>query len=165
MKAVGIVSIIYGSLAILYGIFSLLAMMVYTNIFGFMPGFDQDMMGFEFEAYIYAIGDMVRVVMPIAIVAGGIYLWGGINIVRKFRGVFQLQLAATLNILWYIFYIWLFVTKVVPIFIGFFDTFSELRQMNDIIYIVFIISFIIGALFYCGYPVFLLIYLRKERSE
>jgi len=165
MKTVGIISIIYGSLAILYGVFSLLAMLVYANIFGFIPELDQDMLGVDFEAYIHSIADLVRAVMPIAIIAGGIYVWGGINVVKKIRGIFQLQLAAVLNILWYIFYIYLFVSKVYPVFMDVFGSFDEIYQLRGFIFVAFIISFIIGAVYYCGYPVFLLIYLKKQNSE
>jgi len=121
-----------------------------------------DMMGFDFETYMHSIADVVRAVMPIAIIAGGIYLWGGINIVRKVRGTFQLQLAAVLNILWYVFYIYLFVIKVYPVFMDVFGLIDGIQEVRGFIFVAFIISFIFGAVYYCGYPVFLLIYLKRK---
>lgn len=164
MKAVGVISIIYGSLAILWSISSLIVMSLFGKFIGFIPEFDQAELPIDFEAYIQSIVYLINIVMPIAMIVGGIYLWGGINVVRKVSGSFQLRLAAILNIAWYIIYIYLFATRILPQFAGWFTEFEELKYMNSIFYVVFIFSFIMGAVFYCGYPVFLLFYL-KNRSE
>ena len=165
MKAVGIISIIYGSLAILWSLSSLMVVTLFSKFIGFIPEFDQSMIPFDFDTYLHSIFDLIYIVMPIALIVGGIYLWGGINVVRKISGSFQLRLAAILNIVWYIIYIYLFVTRVFPQLMGIFAGFEELRYMDNIFYIVFIFSFIMGAIFYCGYAVFLLIYLRNRTED
>jgi len=160
MKAVGIISIIYGSLVIIYGIFSLLMISVYANLIRFIPELDAYMYGFDLEAYMFIILGVLKILMPLAIVVGAIYLWGGIGAVRKVSSIFQLRLAAILNIIWYLLYIYLFLTRILPFLNGLLFDFD----LGPLFNIIFIFAFLIGAIFYCGYPVFLLIWLRKERT-
>jgi len=160
MKAVGIISIIYGTLGILYGLASLIMVSFTVNFLGFMPEYDAYMQGFDMEAYMWAIQGMMKIIMPLMIVVGGIYLWGGIVAVKKLAAVFHLRLAAILNIAWYCLYIYMFVTRVMPSLDSFFYGYGFSEMMN----MVMIVALVFGGIFYCGYPIFLLIWLKKERN-
>ena len=67
--------------------------------------------------------------------------------------------AAIFNILWYIAYMVIMQMEVVPLLNSF-----ELFPKN-LINIIFIFGMLFNALFYCGYPAFLIVFIRRGGKE
>ena len=158
MKAIGIINVILGSLYILMNLIGTLIIYIEKIIFsslGNMPY--NEFMPFDMSSYMSDLFDMMLINLPVSLIIYGLFLFGGIKILKKDQtGIILTKTSAWCIIAWffaYMTYTYLTLSKY----------FEFLHEGGIILGIIFIIGGIVGFVFTCGYPVFLLIYFRKPR--
>jgi hypothetical protein len=97
--------------------------------------------------------------MPFVLLIGAIYIVSGIlGITGKSQTYIFGMVAAVFNIFWYVAYVVFLQTELVPLF-----DFNELFP-EKLFNMLFFLGILINAVFYCAYPVFLIIFLSQRRQ-
>jgi hypothetical protein len=160
MKAIGIVNIILSSLYMGGYVIGLIVMYIEKLIFSSIYDLSYPVyMPFDMNAYFSDLFNMMLVSFPVSIIIYGMLLLGGIKIVKKNeQGIRYTKISSLLIIAWYFVYMAYMYLVLTPYF-------ENMAHMGGIFAtIMFIIGGIVGLVFTCGYPVFLLIYFRKPRQ-
>ena len=159
MKAIGIINIVLGCLYLGGNLIGLIVIFIEKMIFSSMRSMPyNEFVPFDIYSYLNDILNMMLMNFPISLIVYGMLLFGGIKILKKDNlGIKLTKASAWSTIGWYFFYIILAYITLSPYF-QFFEGSSII--MN----IVFVIGGIIGFVVTCGYPIFLIIYFKKDRS-
>ena len=158
MKAISIITIIYGGLGAIWSMIGLLVISVQKMVFHFIPDQDLQDMPFNFHDYIGSIHQLYLIFMPLMMIIAIFYLISGIRLLNEDSHAINLtRLSAVLNILWYVGYAF-------SIF-GLSQVFtSDFNISGEIIHRIMIVGIMFGFIFVCGYPVFLLIYFAGKKT-
>jgi hypothetical protein len=160
MKAIGIVNIILSSLYMGGYVIGLIVMYIEKLIFSSINDLSYPVYtSFDMNAYFSDLFNMMLLSFPVSIIIYGMLLLGGIKIVKKNeQGIRYTQISSLLIIVWYFVYMAYMYLVLTPYF-------ENMAHMGGLFAtIMFIIGGIVGLVFTCGYPVFLLIYFRKPRQ-
>jgi hypothetical protein len=169
MKAIGIINIILGGLNIIMNIVALLLIWVEKIIFTSLNDYmynDFSYNSFSYNSYMpFDMGsymsDLLNVMLlsfPVAMIAYIMMLMGGIKILKKNETGIQLtKISSWVCIAWYFAYMAYF-------YMTMSHYFESMAGGSIFVSIMFIFGSLIGFVFTCGYPIFLLIYFRKPRE-
>jgi len=158
MKAIGIVNIAWSGINILGALISLVIIWVEKMIFSRSPLMNEINLGFDFTSYMNTIFDIILIFTPLTLIVFSFLLIGGIKILKLNNdGIRYTKIAAISIIMWYIVYMVYSFYSLVPVF-------QNVPNFNAILSIIIAISIIMGLIFVCGYPIFLLIYLRNRTT-
>lgn len=103
---------------------------------------------------------ILTLLVPFVFLIGLTYITSGIlGLNGKSQAYTFGMLAAAFNIVWYVSYIVVLQIELVPLF-----NFGELLPRN-LFSVLLLLGTIINAIFYCAYPVFLLIYLSMNKNR
>ena len=161
MKTIGIINIIYGGLGLLASAASILGVLIQYYIFKVIqqPIYNEDPQAAEFFNKMQDVYDIYYITIPLGLIISILFLISGIRLLKKVFNSFQLTIAASYtNILGYIIntvIVWLFFLE---------DIFAMIPGFNttNFSYFYFAIA-ILGGIISCGYPIFLLFYVKKDR--
>lgn len=160
MKAVSIISIVYGTLGIIWGTIILVVVKVQEVIISNIPFPDEVLQIVDIPSMMEVLHGIMSFLMPFVLLIGVVYIVSGIlGISGKSQTYMFGMLAAVFNIFWYVSYIIILQMELVPLF-NFSDIFPA-RLFN----LLFLLGTLINAIFYCGYPVFLIIYFSQQRKR
>jgi len=158
MKAIGIVNIAWSGINILGALISLVIIWVEKMIFSRSPLMNEINLGFDFTSYMNTIFDIILIFTPLTLIVFSFLLIGGIKILKLNNdGIRYTKIAAISIIMWYIVYMVYSFYSLVPVF-------QNVPNFNAILSIIVVFSIIMGLIFVCGYPIFLLIYLRNRTT-
>ena len=158
MKAIGIVNIAWSGINILGALVGLVIIWVEKMIFFRSPLMNNLNFGFDFTSYMNTIFDIMLIFTPLTLIVFSFLLIGGIKILKLNNdGIRYTKIAAISIIMWYIVYMVYSFYSLVPVF-------QNVPNFNAILSIIIAISIIMGLIFVCGYPIFLLIYLRNRTT-
>ena len=159
MKTVSIISIVYGTLGLIWAAVVSAAIKLHQAIFENFPFPDEVYDYVDIDTLLAALYSMIGSLFPYVFIIGIIYILSGIlHLAGKTSFRTLASIAAILNIIWYVAYIVFVQVEFVPL-INSMDVFPG-KLMNLMI----LCGMLINALFYCGYPVFLMLYMRKGRE-
>jgi hypothetical protein len=114
----------------------------------------------DIPAMIDILHGIITFLMPFVFIIGAVYIISGaLGLSSKPQAYMFGMLAAVFNIFWYVAYIIILQMELVPLF-----TFSDLFPAK-LFNLLFLLGTLINAIFYCGYPVFLIIYLSQQRQR
>jgi uncharacterized paraquat-inducible protein A len=159
MKAIGIINIVLGGLYIAMNLLGTLILYIEKIIFSSISNLPyNDFMPFDMGAYMADIFNLMLINLPLALIIYTMLLLGGIKIVKKDEaGIRLTKVSAWSIIAWYLAYM-------VFAYLTFEPYFEFFAGSGPIMAVIFVIAGIIGFVFTCGYPVFLLLYFRKPRT-
>jgi len=105
------------------------------------------------------LNDMWRLLFPFIFIIGTIYIISGIlYLVKGQQYVALTYIAAILNIAWYLGYAVMIQTELLPLIN--LDPFIP----NKLFSILVSLGTVTDAIFYCGYPVFLIVFMSQQRG-
>jgi len=160
MKAVSIISIVYGTLGIIWSTIILVVIRIQRAIISNIPFPDEAMEIIDIPSMFDALHSIMSFLMPFVLLIGAIYIVSGIlGITEKSQTYIFGMVAAVFNIFWYIAYVVFLRTELVPLFD--FNEFFPAKLFN----VLFFLGIFINAVFYCAYPVFLIIFLSQRRQK
>lgn len=160
MKTVNIISIIYGTLGFLWAMLVLVAVGIQKSIIENLPLPDEALIFVDIPLMLDTLHGIMSVLVPFVFLIGLIYIVSGILGLSEKPQVYTFgMLAAVFNIVWYIAYIVLLQVELVPLF-----NFDEIFPSN-LFNMLFLLGTIVNAIFYCAYPMFLIIWLSMRRRE
>jgi len=160
MKTVSIISIIYGVLGVIWGTLVLAVMQVQSALFEDFPWPPEVNQFLDMPSLISALHSFWSYLMPFVVVIAIIYMVSGIlGLSDKPHAVTFGLLAAVFNIIWYVAYVIILQVEFVPA-INTGDFFPE-----KLFQVLMLLGVLLNGIFYCGYPVFLIIYLNKVRQK
>jgi hypothetical protein len=158
MKTVSIISIIYGVLGVIWGTMVLAVIHVQKTIFENFPWPPEMNQFVDVPAMMSALHSFWSYLMPFIVVIALIYLVSGIlGLSEKPMAITFGLLAAVFNIIWYVAYVIILQVEFIPV-INTGEFFPE-KLFQALIFL----GMLLNAIFYCGYPVFLIIYLNRRR--
>lgn len=163
MRTIGILNIIFGGLGILSGFVGIIALLIQRLVFKLMeqPVMLEDETAGDFFSAMISMNDLGLIATPFTITISVLFLIGGIRILKKQpNSVNTSILACYMGIIFYAIYIIVYRIYFIQ---SLFDMVPYLNK--SFLDLMFIVGTIIGGVFVCGYPVFLLIYLKKSRYE
>lgn len=160
MKAISIISIIYGVLGLIWGTAIKVLIQVYTSLLGHIELPPEASRFFDAPKLMGSLSGIWNLLYPFIIMIAIIYIISGIIYLSGKQQYTSLTfIAAILNIIWYVAYMIIVQTELMPL-INTGDLFPvKLFQMMVVIGMLF------EAIFYCGYPIFLVIYLSRTRRR
>ena len=158
MKAVSIITIVYGGLGSIWSMIGLLVISIQKMVFHFIPDQNLQDMPLNFHDFIGSIHQLYLIFMPLMLIIAIFYLISGIRLLKETSHAVNLtRLTAILNILWYIGYA-INIVNLSQVFT------ADIDISGELIHRIMIIGVSFGAIFACGYPVFLLIYLAGKKT-
>jgi hypothetical protein len=107
-----------------------------------------------------SVHDVIGNLFPFVFLIAALYILSGILYLSgksSFKNI--AYAAAVLNIVWYVVYMVLVQVEIVPV-INSLDIFPE-----NLLGVLVVLGMIINAVFYCGYPIFLIIYVKRGGRE
>ena len=160
MKTVSIISIIYGVLGFLWAALILVAIGIQKTMIENIP-FPEEVLSFvDIPLMLETLHGIMSVVIPFVLLIGIIYIISGIlGLTERPQAYTFGMLAAVFNILWYVAYIVILQVELIPLFN--FDEIFPPYFFN----MLFLLGSIVNAVFYCVYPVFLIIWLSQWRRR
>lgn len=159
MKAISIITIIYGGLGAIWSFFGLMIISLENTIFRFIPQQDFQDIPFNITDLIGKVHQLYLIFMPLMMLIAVFYLISGIRLLNQNRNaIILIRMAAILNILWYIGY----AISILNFSRVFFPDFQP--QATELIHRIMIVGTVFSAVFFCGYPVFLLVYFSLKKS-
>ena len=160
MKAVSIISIVYGTLGIIWSTIILGAIRIQKAMISNIPFPDEVLEIIDIHSMMEAIHGIMSFLMPFVLLIGAVYIVSGIlGINARPQAYLFGMLAAVFNIFWYVAYVVFLQMELVPLFN--FNEFFPAKLFNTL----FLLGTIVNAVFYCGYPVFLIIFLSQRRQR
>jgi hypothetical protein len=156
MRTVSIISIVYGTLGLLWAALVSLLIRIHSAVFENIPWPPEVYDFIDLPAFLDSIYGVMGTVFPFVFLIAILYIISGILQLSEKPAFKNLAYAAAiLNIVWYIVYIVVIQVEIVPLFntIEFFP--------KNVMNYLFLAGSIFNGIFYCGYPVFLIIYLNR----
>jgi hypothetical protein len=160
MKAVSIISIVYGSLGLFWAAVVTVLIRLHEAFFQHFPWPPEVREIIDVPALLDSVYGLIGNLFPYVFLIAALYILSGIlYLAGKSSYKRMAYAAAALNILWYVVYMVLMQVEVVPV----------LNQMGifpeNLMGILVVLGMIINGVFYCGYPTFLIIFIKKGGRE
>lgn len=160
MRPISIISIVYGSLGIIWGTAVSMIIHLLTAIIGNIPLPEEVVSIVDIHRLLVTLDNMWRFLFPFIFVIATIYIISGIlHLTSRQQHVSLAYIASILNIAWYLVYMIMLQTELLPLIN--LDGFFPQKLFN----MLFAIGMIFNAVFYCGYPVFLIIFLSQQKGN
>ena len=160
MKAVSIISIVYGALGLVWAAVVSVIIRVQEAIFENFPWPDEVYEVIDVPALLESVYGLIGNLFPYVFLIAIIYILSGILYLSGKPSYKPLAYAAAiLNIVWYVVYMVLIQVELVPV-INSLEVFPE-----NLMGILVFLGMIINGVFYCGYPIFLIIFIRMGGRE
>jgi hypothetical protein len=160
MKAVSIVSIVYGALGLIWGTVITVLIKVQAAFFAHFPWPSEVSEVIDLPALLDSVFGLIGNLFPFIFLIAALYILSGIlHLAGKVSYKNLAYAAAILNIVWYVVYMVLVQVEIVPV-INTLELFPK-----DLLAVLVVLGMIINAVFYCGYPVFLIIFIKKGGKE
>ncbi|MCK4751778.1 MAG: hypothetical protein KAT15_32200, partial [Bacteroidales bacterium] len=160
MKAVSIVSIVYGSFGLIWAAVVTILIRVQEVLFENFPWPEELSEIVDLPALLESVYSVIGVLFPFVFLIALLYIISGIlQLAGKSSFKNLAYAAAIMNIVWYIAYIVLMQLEIVPVLNSL--EFFPKNLMNLIV----LFGMLFNAIFYCGYPVFLIIFIRRGGKE
>jgi hypothetical protein len=160
MKAVSIISIVYGALGLIWATVISVVIRVQEAFFQHFPWPPEVYDVMDIPAMLETVYGMIGNIYPYVFLIAALYIVSGIlYLAGKTSYKTIAYAAAILNIVWYVVYMILVQVEIVP-FLNTLELFPK-----NLLGILVILGMIINAVFYCGYPTFLIIFVKKGGKE
>jgi hypothetical protein len=160
MKAVSIISIVYGSFGLIWATVISVVIRVSGALFEHFPWPPEVSEVIDMPAVLDAVYGLMGNIFPFVFLIAALYIISGILYLAGKTSYKNIAYAAAiLNIVWYVVYMVLVQVEMVPVL----NT-LELFPKN-LLAVMVILGMIINAVFYCGYPIFLIIFVKKGGRE
>ncbi|GAB4283285.1 MAG: hypothetical protein Kow0068_08120 [Marinilabiliales bacterium] len=161
MKTIGIINIIYGGLGILGGIITILVLIIQMFVFGFLQHNLPPMSSEDYEIMM-KVQDAYTLnffIVPVSILIATLFLISGIRILKKNISGVKLAISASISSIAFYFIsaglVWfMFLQKIFATIPG-----VDIQKLGYF----YLAIIIVAGVFNIGYPVFQLIYLKKEK--
>jgi hypothetical protein len=160
MKTVSIISIIYGIFGFMWALLVLAATGMQKAIMSEIPMPEEALRFIDVPLVMDTLHGILTLMVPFVLFIGLIYIISGIlGLNGKAQANTFGMLAAVFNIVWYVAYIVVLQLELVPLI-----KIDDLLPSKLFSYL-FLLGTLVNAIFYCAYPVFLLIYLSQRRGK
>ena len=160
MKTVSVISIIYGTFGFLWAILVLFAIGIQQSLIENVTFPEEALKFADIPLILETLHGIMSVMVPFVFLIGIIYIISGIlGLTEKPQAFTFGMLAAVFNIVWYVAYIVILQLDLVPLF-----KFDDILPSN-LFNMIFLLGTIVNAIFYCAYPVFLIIFLSQRKRE
>jgi hypothetical protein len=160
MKTVSIISIIYGTFGFMWTLLVLIVIGMQKAILSEIPIPDEALRYIDIPLVMDTLHGILTLMVPFVFLIGLIYIISGIlGLNGKAQASTFGMLAAVFNIVWYVAYIVVLQVELVPLI-----KIDDLLPSKLFSYL-FLLGTLVNAIFYCAYPVFLVIYLSRRRGE
>jgi hypothetical protein len=156
MKTVSIISIVYGTLGLLWATLVTVMIRVQAAIFENFPWPAEVSEFIDMPSFLDRVYSVIGTVFPFVFLIAALYIISGILQLSGKPSFKNIAFAAAiLNIVWYLAYIVLIQMELVPALnsLGMFPK----NLMNVLVFA----GMLVNAIFYCGYPVFLIVYISR----
>ena len=160
MKAVSIISIVYGALGLVWATVVSVVIRVQEAFFQHFPWPPETQEIIDMPAMLDSVYELIGNLFPFVFLIAALYILSGILYLAgkpSFKNI--AYAAAILNITWYVVYMVLVQVEIVPV-INSLDVFP-----TNLLGLLVVLGMIINAVFYCGYPIFLIIYVKRGGRE
>jgi hypothetical protein len=159
MKTVSIISIIYGTFGFMWALLLLFAIGMQKAIMSEIPVPDEALKYIDIPLVMDTLHGILNLMVPFVFLIGLIYIISGIlGLNDKAQASTFGMLAAVFNIVWYVAYIVLLQIELVPLI-----KIDGLFPSKLFSYLI-LLGTLVNAIFYCAYPVFLVIYLSQRKG-
>jgi|GEM_PF-2321719 len=159
MKPVSIISIIYGALGIVWSTGINVLIHFQASVISNIPMPDEVASIMDIPGIMATLGDIWGLLFPFVLIIGIIYIISGIlQLTGRQQHMSLSYIAAILNIVWYLVYIIMIQTQLLPLIN--LDKFIPHEFFNILV----AVGMVSDAVFYCGYPVFLIIFLSQQKD-
>ncbi|MEE9463004.1 MAG: hypothetical protein V3V53_14285 [Bacteroidales bacterium] len=160
MKAASIISIVYGTLGLIWATVITIVIRVSAAFFEHFPWPPEVYEVIDMPAMLDSVYGLIGNIFPYIFLIAILYIISGIlHLAGKTSYKNIAYAAAILNIVWYVVYMVLVQVEIVPVL----NT-LELFPKN-LLAVLVVLGMIINAVFYCGYPIFLIIFVKKGGKE
>jgi hypothetical protein len=160
MKTVSIISIVYGVLGLIWAAAVNFIIRLQAAFFENFPWPPETYEYVDVPVLLESVYSVIGTVFPFVFLIAILYIISGI---LQLAGKSSFQniayAAAILNILWYVAYVVLLQVEVVPT-LGSIEFFPK-----NLMHVLITLAMIINGIFYCGYPIFLIIYINRGGKE
>jgi len=160
MKAVSIISIVYGALGLVWATVATVLIKVQEAFFQHFPWPPEVNEIIDIPVMMESVYRVVGYLFPFVFLIALLYIISGIFHLSgkpSFKAISYA--AAVLNIVWYVVYIVLVQVEIVPM-LNTMELFPENLLSTMVVF-----GMIINAVFYCSYPTFLIIFINKGGKE
>jgi hypothetical protein len=160
MKAVSIISIVYGTVGLIWASLVSVMIRIYTTLFANFPWPPEVSEFIDMSSLLDTVYSVIGTVFPFVFLIAILYIISGIlQLARKASYKNIAYIAAILNIIWYIAYIVMIQMEIVPVL-------NSLEMFpKNLLNVLIPLGMIFNAVFYCGYPVFLIVFLSRGGKE
>jgi hypothetical protein len=160
MRTISIISIAYGSLGIIWGTVTRVLVQLQTSFMENFPFPEEVYSIMDIQKLMDALNGMWRLMYPFIFLIATIYIISGILQLAGRQQYLSLAfIAAILNIAWYLAYMVMLQTELLPLI--HMDQFFSQKLFN----MLFAAGMVVSAVFYCAYPVFLIIFLSQQKGK
>jgi hypothetical protein len=160
MKPVSIISIVYGALGIIWGTAVSMIIHLQATVIGNIPFPEEVTSIIDVQALIAALDNIWKVLFPFIFVIATIYIISGIlHLTSKLQYYSLAYIAAILNIGWYVAYMIMIQSEMLPLI--------DLEGLfpQNLFNVMIAVGMVFNSVFYCGYPVFLIVFLSAQRRR
>ena len=160
MKAVSIISIVYGTVGLIWASLVTVMIRIYTTLFTNFPWPPEVSEFIDMSYLLDTVYSVIGTVFPFVFLIAILYIISGIlQLARKASYKNIAYIAAILNIIWYIAYVVMIQMEIVPVL-------NSLEMFpKNLLNVLIPLGMIFNAVFYCGYPVFLIVFLSRGGKE
>jgi hypothetical protein len=160
MKAVSIISIVYGALGLIWAAVVSVVIRVQKSLFEHFPWPPEVHEIIDMPAMLDSVYGLIGNIFPFVFLIAALYIISGILFLAGKTSYKNIAFAAAiLNIVWYVVYMVLIQVEVVPVLNA-----MELFPKN-LLAVLVVLGMILNSVFYCGYPIFLIIYVKRGGKE
>ena len=160
MKAVSIISIVYGSLGLIWAAVVTVLIRLQEAFFLHFTWPPEVSEVIDIPALLDSVYGLIGNLFPYVFLIAALYILSGIlYLAGKSSYKVMAYAAAVLNIIWYVVYLVLMQLEVVPV-INQLEIFPK-----NLMGVLVVLGMIINGVFYCGYPTFLIIFVKKGGGE
>jgi hypothetical protein len=160
MKTVSIISIVYGSFGLIWASIVSVMIRIQEAMMENFPWPPEVPEIIDMPALLDAVYSVIGNVFPFVFLIAALYIISGILQLSGKPSFKNLAYAAAvLNIIWYIAYSVMLMVEIMPVFNSF--EFFPPSLLN----LILVAGVILNGVFYCGYPIFLIIFLSRGGRE
>ena len=160
MKAVSIISIVYGTMGLIWATVISIVIRVQEAFFAHFPWPPEVYEVIDVTAMLESVYGLIGNIFPYVFLIAALYILSGILYLSGRKSYKNIAYAAAvLNIVWYVVYMVLVQLEIVPV-LNTLDLFPK-----NLLAVLVVRGMIINAVFYCGYPTFLIIFVKKGGRE
>jgi hypothetical protein len=160
MKAVSIISIVYGVLGLIWATVITVVIKVQEAFLQHFPWPPEVYEVVDLSSLLDTVFGMIANIYPYVFLIAALYILSGILYLAgkpSFKTI--AYAAAILNIVWYVVYMVLVQVEIVPV-LNTMEIFPE-KLLGTLVFL----GMVINAVFYCGYPTFLIIFIHRGGRE